>query len=49
MQTLKGSPVVPFSWMVQDTIREHGLRWAVEFYCVRHNLPSHEFRIFAGI
>jgi len=47
--TLKGHPEVPFSWIVQDTIREHGLSWAVRYFCKKHGLSALEFRIFAGI
>lgn len=44
-----GTPEVPFSSMVRDTIEAHGLRWAVHYYCVKHKLSAFEFRIFAGI
>jgi hypothetical protein len=47
--SLRGTLGVPFSTLVRDTIREHGLSWAVRYYCKRHKLTGREFRIFAGI
>jgi hypothetical protein len=32
MKTFSGSPVFPFTEMVADTIRAHGLHFAVGFY-----------------
>ncbi len=47
--SMKGSPTIPFSELVQDTIKTHGLKWAFDFYVKKHGLPTREFRIFAGI
>jgi hypothetical protein len=49
MRSLSGSVVFPFSEMVRDTIREHGLSWAVSYYRGKHGLSAREFRIFSGI
>lgn len=42
-----GSVEVPFSELVCDTIRTHGMRWAFQFYVVKHGLPPRMFKIFA--
>lgn len=42
-----GSVEVPFSELVCDTIRTHGIRWAFQFYVVKHGLPPRMFKIFA--
>lgn len=49
--TLRATPECPMSWQVQDTIRAHGLSFAVRAYRVRARNPltAFEFRIFAGI
>lgn len=49
MRTLSGSITFPFSAMVQDTIQNFGLSWAVDYYRSKHKLSAREFRIFAGI
>lgn len=49
MRSLSGSLVFPFSEMVRDTIKVHGLRFAVHYYCKKHGLTAAEFRIFSGI
>lgn len=46
---MSGTPTVTFSELVQDTIRVHGLHFAVRHYCVKHKLPTWQFRIFSGI
>jgi len=43
----QGSVEVPFSELVCDTIRKHGIRWAFQFYVVKHGLPPRQFKIFA--
>lgn len=47
--SMQGSVKVPFSQMVQDTIKQHGIKWAFQYYVVKHGLPPRHFRIFAGI
>jgi len=44
-----GSIGFNFSAMVKNGIETHGLKWAVQFYVVKHGLTSREFRIFAAI
>lgn len=46
---MHGTPTVPFSTLVQNTIAVHGLAWSVRHYRVKHGLTALEFRIFAGI
>lgn len=43
-----GSPLVPFSELVRDTIRAHGLAWAAKYYAKR-GLPLWQFVIFSGL
>lgn len=45
---MAGSLVAPFSELVRDTIRCHGLAWAAQYYAKR-GLPFWQFRIFAGL
>jgi len=47
--SMQGSSAATFSQLVQDTIAEHGVKWAVEYYVKKHGLPPRQFRIFAGI
>jgi hypothetical protein len=47
--TMMGSKDVPFSKLVQDTIKQHGVKWAFEYYVKKNGLPPRQFRIFAGI
>lgn len=44
---MHGTPEFPFSTLVADTIREHGLRWAVRYYAKR--LPAWERRFFLNL
>lgn len=44
MSTLRGAPGVTFTSMVADTIKTHGLSWAIEYYYRR--LPAWEARFF---
>lgn len=46
MQGTKGNT---FSQMVQDTINKHGVKWAFQYYVIKHGLPPRHFRIYAGI
>lgn len=49
---MQGTPTVPFSALVRDTIEVHGLAWAVWHYRLNRKGPrlsALEFRIFAGI
>ena len=41
---MSGKPTIPFTELVRDTIRAHGLRWAVAFYYAK--LPAWEARFF---
>lgn len=47
--SMQGSTAVKFSDMVKDTIDTHGVKWAFEYYVLKHGLPPRQFRIFAGI
>jgi hypothetical protein len=47
--SMQGKDDVRFSELVQDTIETHGIKWAFNFYVVKHGLPPRQFRIFAGI
>ena len=49
MCSTRGNLVFTFSEMVQDTIKTHGLKFAVQYYVVKHGISGKEFRIFAGI
>ena len=44
MTSLRGAPGVTFTSMVADTIKAHGLAWAVAYYYKR--LPTWEARFF---
>lgn len=41
---MKGAPSIPFVELVRDTIRVHGLKFAVQYYFKR--LPAWEARFF---
>ncbi|UOF77870.1 hypothetical protein [Bacteriophage sp.] len=41
---MSGSKVWTMVDMMRDTIREHGLAWAVDYYSRR--MPRWEFRVF---
>lgn len=43
---MHGSPAIPFSTLVRDTIATHGLGWAVDYYCTRRGLSAWEFRMY---
>lgn len=45
---MQGHLSVPFSSLVQDTVKAHGLSWAARYYAKR-GLPLWQFLIFAGI
>lgn len=47
--SMQGKDDIRFSELVQDTIEMHGIKWAFQFYVVKHGLPPRQFRIFAGI
>lgn len=47
--TMQGTKQFTFSQMVQDSIRKHGVKWAFQYYVVKHGLPPRHFRIYAGI
>lgn len=44
MSSTRGNSAFPFTEMVADTIKTHGLRWAVAYYYAR--LPAWEARFF---
>jgi len=46
---MQGMDDIRFSQMVQDTIDEHGLKWAFDFYVMKHGLPPRHFKIYAGL
>ena len=45
---MHGTPNIPFSELVRDTIAAHGLAWAARHYAKR-GLPLWQFIIFAGL
>lgn len=47
--SMQGDSTYSFSQKVQDTIREHGVKWAFEYYVKKHGLPPRQFKIFAGL
>jgi hypothetical protein len=47
--SMQGSRETTFSQLVQDTIATHGVKWAFDYYVVKHGLPPRQFRIFSGI
>lgn len=47
--SMQGADGVSFSQIVQDTIREHGVKWAFDYYVKKHGLPPRQFQIFAGL
>lgn len=47
--SFNGTPEHPLSELIQDTINTHGVKWAFEYYCVKHGLPPRQFRILSGI
>lgn len=44
---MSGSGLVRFSDLFADTARTHGIEWAYNYYCNRHNMPYWEFRFWA--
>jgi hypothetical protein len=47
--SMTGSEDIPFSELVKDSIQEHGLKWAFNFYVIKHGLPPQHFKIYAGL
>ena len=47
--SFNGTPEHPLSELIQDTINKHGVKWAFEYYCIKHGLPPRQFRILSGI
>lgn len=47
--TMNGSPDLPFSELVQDTIAKHGVKWAFEYYVKKGKIPARQFQIYAGL
>ena len=47
--TMQGAEGVRLSDMVQDSIREHGVKWAFDYYVKKHGLPPKQFQIFANL
>jgi hypothetical protein len=45
----QGTEDLPFSELVQDTIRVHGVKWAFDYYVRKHGIPARQFKIFAGL
>jgi hypothetical protein len=43
MRTLTGTPTIPLTALIADTIAVHGLRWAVAYYTKR--LPRDQARV----
>ena len=43
---MRGTPTIPFSTLVADTIEAHGLAWAAAHYA-KKGLPLWQFLIFA--
>lgn len=41
---MRGTPTITFIDLVRDTIRTHGLRWAIAYYAKR--MPMWEVRFF---
>lgn len=42
-----GTEEIPFSDLVCDTIRKHGIRWAFDYYVIQGGVPTGEFKILA--
>jgi hypothetical protein len=47
--SMQGTNEVPFSQLVQDTINQHGVKWAFDYYVKKHGLPPRQFQVFAGL
>lgn len=47
--SMQGSTDIPFSTMVQDSIKQHGLKWAFNYYVLKNGLPPRHFKIYAGL
>ncbi len=45
---MHGAINVPFSTLVQDTVKTHGLAWSARYYAKR-GLPLWQFVVFAGL
>jgi len=45
----QGKGEVRLSDMVQDSIKEHGVKWAFDYYVHKHGMPPRQFQIFAGL
>lgn len=41
---MRGTPTIPFTSLMRDTIDTHGLRWAMTYYAKR--LAPWELRVF---
>lgn len=47
--SMTGSQQYPFDQMVKDTIKQHGLKWAFDYYVRKNGLPPRHFKIYAGL
>lgn len=45
MRTMQGTPAVPFSSLIGDTINTHGIPWAWSYYSKR-GMSQKEFRLW---
>ena len=45
--TTQGTPTVPFSELFGDTLNNHGMAWAWNYYGKTHGMSRAEFRIWA--
>jgi hypothetical protein len=48
MTTMRGTPTVPFSSLIADTIATHGMLWAWRYYS-KHGMSRQEFRLWAKL
>lgn len=44
--TMQGTPTIPFSSLIGDTINTHGIPWAWTYYSKR-GMSRQEFRLWA--
>jgi len=47
--SMQGAKDVRFSELVKDTIDQHGVKWAFNYYVKKHGLSPRQFQIYAGL
>ncbi len=40
---MKGTPRIPFSTLFADTVKTHGVDFAIQHYVRKHRMPAWEF------